>query len=269
MEILVLSSGSSGNSTLIRSGGTNLLIDAGISRRQIQWRLESFDISLESVDAVLLTHEHSDHVRGLDVLCRYHEIPVWASAGTWKALTVSTSGGGELSSGKELKIGSIRILPVDTSHDAAEPLAFVLDDDSTRVGYCTDTGIFTSLLQQRMQDLDFMLLEANHDQDMLRHGPYPWPIKQRIASRRGHLANHQSADALESILSPRMKALVALHLSEENNVPEMAQRALANLLPSAFPVGIGSRYQMLRLCSNRSGVQLSEHPIPSSRPGAL
>ena len=267
MEVFVLSSGSSGNSTLIRSGGTCLLIDAGISRRQILWRLEAFGISIESVDAVLLTHEHSDHIRGLEVLCRYHEIPVWASAGTWRGLKVSTETGGELRSGRELNIGGVTVLPVETSHDAAEPLAFVLEDASMRVGYCTDTGVFSSLLRQRMKDLDYLLLEANHDQDMLRHGPYPWPIKQRIASRRGHLANHQSAEALDSILSPRLRALVALHLSEENNAPEMARGALAELLPPGFPIGVGSRHHMLRLCAGREQVELTEHPIPATRPG--
>ncbi len=265
MEIFVLASGSSGNSTLIRSNGTNILIDAGISRRQISWRLEAFGLSLESVDAILLTHEHGDHIRGLDVLCRHHEIPVWASAGTWKQLKVRSPGGGELVSGRAMEIGAFQILPVGTSHDAAEPLAFVLEDDRTRVGYCTDTGIFTSLLRERMRDLDFMLLEANHDQDMLRHGPYPWHLKQRIASRHGHLANHQAVDALQSILSPRLRALIALHLSEENNEPAMATRALGECLPASVALGLGGRFHMLRL----DGCGISEHPAPQSRPAPL
>ena len=266
MEVLILASGSSGNSTLVRADGKNILIDAGISRRQISWRLESFGLSLGSLDAILITHEHGDHIRGLEVLCRNYEIPVWASVGTWKGLKIRTAGGGELVSGRELRIGAVRVLPVATSHDAAEPLAFVLDDASSRLGYCTDTGVFSSLLKERMQDLDFMLLEANHDQDMLRHGAYPWHLKQRIASRHGHLANHQAAEALGTIFSPRLRALIGLHLSEENNDPGMAKAALGEVLPDGLPFELGGRYHMLRLESDTGRVRITQHPIPESRP---
>lgn len=262
MELFVLASGSSGNSTLICADGTNILIDAGISRRQISWRLEAFGLSLESIDAVLITHEHGDHIRGLEVLCRYHDVPVWASAGTWRELKTRSPAGGELISGKEVRIGGLHILPVATSHDAAEPLGFVLDDETTRVGYCTDTGCFTSLLRERMCDLDFMLLEANHDQDLLRHGPYPWHLKQRIASRHGHLANHQSVEAVESIASARLRALIALHLSEENNEPGMAREALLGCLSPTVALGLGGRYHMLHLSDDG----ISRHPVPQSRP---
>lgn len=268
MEVLVLASGSSGNTSLIRSNGVSLLIDAGISRRQISWRLEAFGLALDSLDAILVTHEHGDHVRGLDVLSRRHEIPIWASAGTWGCLDLRSENGGELSSGCEIVFGDLRVLPVNTSHDAAEPLAFVFDDGRFRVGYCTDTGIFTSLLRERMRDLDLMLLEANHDSDMLRHGPYPWPLKQRIASRHGHLANQQAVEALDSIVSPRLRGLVGLHLSEENNEPEIAREALLECLGDSVPIALGGRAHMLQLRLDQETLQLRQEAVPSSRPGS-
>jgi len=268
MEVFILSSGSHGNSCFVVSDGKGILIDAGISRRQISWRLETFGFSLDDVEAVLLTHEHSDHVRGLEVLCRNHRVPVWASPGTWGELKFRAERGGELVSGKETPFGRLRVLPVATSHDAAEPLAFVIDDGVHRIGYCTDTGVFTTLLKERMQDLDIMLLEANHDRDMLRHGPYPWPIKQRIGSSRGHLGNHQAAEALQGLCSSRLRVLVAMHLSEENNSPEIVRESLRDAVGEHTRLAVVEKGTLWRISVSDGEVDLSSRPAPTCRPEA-
>jgi phosphoribosyl 1,2-cyclic phosphodiesterase len=247
VEVLVLASGSSGNAVLIRSGGTALLVDAGISALQVRRRLEVFGRSADDINAVLLTHEHSDHVRGVDVLARRHHLPVWATAGTWSAIAAACGGGGELASGRKVSFGAITVTPVATSHDAREPVALLIDDGRHRLGLCTDTGIITPLLEQRLQGCDLLLLEANHDADLLRAGPYPWELKQRILSRHGHLGNHQAAEALDRLRSPVLRAVVGLHLSAENNLPAMALEALHEGAGGAAPVHVVPRTEMLRI----------------------
>jgi phosphoribosyl 1,2-cyclic phosphodiesterase len=261
VEVLVLASGSSGNAVLVRSGDVALLVDAGISALQVRRRLEVFGRSADDITAVLLTHEHSDHVRGVDVLAKRHRLPVWATAGTWSAMTARSTGGGELSSGRVVAFGSLRVTPVATSHDAREPVALLIEDGRHRLGLCTDTGIITSLLEQRLQGCDLLLLEANHDADLLRAGPYPWELKQRILSRHGHLGNHQTAEAVDRLRSPAIKAVVGLHLSAENNLPEMALEALHDGVGGAAPVHVVPRTEMLRISLEHSLV-FERHELP-------
>ena len=252
MEVLVLASGSSGNAVLVRSGETALLVDVGISALQVRQRLEVFARCADDITAVLLTHEHSDHVRGLDALVKRHRLAVWATAGTWSAMATRTASGGELGSGRMVAFGSITVTPVATSHDAREPVALVIEDGRHRLGLCTDTGTFTSLLEHRLAGCDLLLLEANHDVDLLRAGSYPWPLKQRILSRLGHLGNHQAAEAVERLRSPALQAVVGLHLSAENNQPEMVLEALHDGAGGAAPVHCVPRTEMLRIALERS-----------------
>jgi len=248
VEVLILASGSSGNAALISSGGTSLLVDIGVSALQIQRRLEVFGRTPEDIGAVLLTHEHSDHVRGLDVfLRRHHQAPVWATHGTWSRLRV---------------YGDLRVTPVSTSHDAAEPLAFIFDDGSHCVAFCTDTGRFTTLLQQRLLGCELLLLEANHDTDMLRHGPYPWPLRQRISSSKGHLSNHQSLKAVDQVKSSVLRAVVALHLSAENNCPNLVCETLRGVVDEDIPVTAVTRKEMLRVTLDGDGAHLERHDLP-------
>jgi phosphoribosyl 1,2-cyclic phosphodiesterase len=247
MEVMVLASGSSGNATLIRAGGVTLLVDAGVSALQVRRRMEVFGLDEAGLDAVLVTHEHSDHVRGLDVMCRRRRLPVWATAGTWSAMQLRSDGGGELRSGRTLRLDGLEITPVATSHDAAEPVALVLDDGSHRVAVCTDTGVLTPLLAQRLAGVDLLLLETNHDADMLRHGPYPWHLKQRIASRLGHLGNHQSAEALDRMAGTALRAVIGLHLSAENNTADLARLSLRQAAPETVAVEAVTRADMVRV----------------------
>lgn len=262
MEVLILATGSSGNAALIRSGETAVLVDAGVSRTAIRSRLERLGSSLEEVQAVFLTHEHSDHVGGLAVLARRHPCPVWATAGTWSALPVRCDSGGELYSGREVAIGSLRVLPVATCHDAREPVALVVDDGRHRVALCTDTGILTPLLAQRLADCHLLLLEANHDADLLRNGPYPWHLKQRIASRHGHLANHQSEEALTRLRWSELAGVVGLHLSEENNRPDLARNALERGVGNGPRVEALTRHEMAHLVLDADGLEITRVPVP-------
>ncbi|MCP4898718.1 MAG: MBL fold metallo-hydrolase [bacterium] len=264
MEVLVLASGSSGNSALVCFNETSILIDAGVSATQIRRRLAHFGRSIDEVDAILVSHEHSDHVRGLEVLVKRDPTPVWATAGTWSKLSARTSGGGELSSGKELLIGGVSVLPVATSHDAREPVCFVFTDGRRRVGVVTDTGVFTPLLEQRLAGCDWLLVETNHDADLLRHGPYPWPLKQRIASRHGHLGNHQTAEALDRLSMPDVRILVGLHLSAENNRVDLAEQALAETVSETVPVHAVTRSDMLRVAALDGDLRVETHPVPLS-----
>lgn len=265
MDIIVLASGSSGNSVFVRSGTRSILIDAGISCLQIVKRLAIFGVSPAEIDAVFLTHEHSDHIRGLDVFSRKHGVPIWATAGTWSRLQLRSDNGGEVVSGKQLSIDGLTVLPVETCHDAVEPVAYVLDDGKMRAAVCTDTGVFTNLLSHRFSAIDLLLIETNHDSDMLRHGSYPWPLKQRIASRLGHLANHQAEEAVSKIQTPSLRCAVGLHLSAENNAVTLAEDSLRNSVAAQVPVTAVSRSEMLRIHQEGGAVVFDKRPVPPPR----
>ena len=186
---------------------------------------------------------------------------MWATHGTWSRVPVRARTGGELESGRDLPVGSLRVRPVATSHDAAEPVAFVFDDGLQRVALCTDTGVFSTLLGQRLADCDLLLIETNHDADMLRHGPYPWHLKQRIASRLGHLGNHQTEEALDELRCDRLKGVVGLHLSAENNSATLAGEALRRAMNGHAPVAVVPRTEMLRVTVGSSAT-FEVLPVP-------
>ena len=263
VEVFVLASGSSGNAVLVTSGKTSLLVDAGVSALQIRKRLEAFERSPDEIDAILLTHEHSDHVQGLDVFLRRHRAaPVWTTHGTWSRIDVHSNGGGELSSGTTVRFGSLNVTPVATSHDAAEPLAYVFDDGDYSAAVCTDTGIVTPLLEQRLQGCELLLLETNHDKDMLRHGPYPWSLKQRIDSRTGHLSNHQSCEAIDRVGSKVLRAVVGMHLSAENNCPNLVCENLRQTVANGTQVAAVTRGEMFRVVLESPGACFERRELP-------
>jgi len=164
--------------------------------------------------------------------------------------------------GETLPFGSARGTPVGTSHDAAEPVALVFDDGHHCAALCTDTGTFTALLEQRFQGCELLLLETNHDSDMLRHGPYPWPLKQRIASRVGHLANHQSQEVVGRLNSSVLRAVVGMHLSAENNRPDLVCQTLRDAAGNGVPVAAVTRSGMLRINLDGDGARLEPHALP-------
>lgn len=231
MRLAILGSGSRGNATLIETGGARVLVDCGFGAQETARRLATLGVEPQSLDAILLTHEHLDHVRGVGALARRHRIPVWSTAGTWRG-----SGGGtvpalQLFSSHErgFHIGDLRVHPYPIPHDAREPCQFVLEGDGVRLGLLTDAGTVTPYAAARLGACDALMLEFNHDPDLLREGPYPQTLKTRIASPYGHLSNLQAVALLEHIPLHSLRRLVAAHLSEQNNSPERVRTALAHL----------------------------------------
>ncbi len=246
MRIAVLASGSGGNALLVEERGTKVLIDCGVSLRQLQRRTRAVGASLDGLAAVLLTHEHGDHVQGVPVLRRHVDVPVVATRGTAEALAGIGDVEPGLAAGRSWRVGSLEFVPVATSHDAREPVGFVIESVAGRMGLVTDTGELSSELTQAFAGCRVVLLETNHDPDLLRYGRYPWPLKQRIASVTGHLSNQQARGAIEALCHGGLEVVVAMHLSQENNRPELARREIERpLAGSAVRVAVASQFEPL------------------------
>jgi phosphoribosyl 1,2-cyclic phosphodiesterase len=225
-----LGSGSSGNATAVSDGTTTVLVDCGFSAREVTRRLQGHGIDPASVAAILVTHEHTDHVCGVEVFARRHDSQVWASAGTRRAarFDAKLAEVHTLAAGDPVRIGSFEIFAFEASHDAAEPVGYVVQSDAgERFGLVTDTGVFTEQAAEALIGCDVVGIECNHDVEMLDSGPYPWFLKQRIASARGHLSNPDAALALERIASDRLRRVYAVHLSRTNNTHDLARAELS------------------------------------------
>ncbi len=264
----MLASGSGGNAAVLEAGDACVLIDCGISYRQLAFRMKTLEMSPGQIQAVLLTHEHDDHVKGLEVFLRHHRVPVLATTGTVEAMPYPPADAQLLASGREVGLGNLKVLPVETSHDAREPVGFVVENRGRRVGMVTDTGVLSDLLVERLSGCHALLLECNHDRDLLRYGPYPWPLKQRIASRTGHLSNEQTCAALERLAHSGLELVVGMHLSQTNNRPEMVERELGSVLAgSGVRLEISSQYWPLAVHAGPEQLSLfPEHP--ERHPGA-
>ena len=228
MRFASLGSGSRGNATLVEAGQTRLLVDCGYPLRELERRLDALGLCAEALTAILVTHEHADHVRGVGPLARRHGIPVWSSAGTARAAAL-----GELpavrvfsSHAGAFVIGEVEIAPYAVPHDAREPCQFVFAAQGRRLGVLTDAGRVTPHIIASLSGVDALLLECNYDPEMLAHGPYPPPLRARVGGPLGHLSNTQAARLLERLDHGRLSHLVAGHLSEKNNRPELARDAL-------------------------------------------
>ena len=237
-----LGSGSGGNATLIearpRDGdrATRVLVDCGFSPRQLATRLAARGLLVGDIDALFVTHEHSDHVGGVLALQRRHGTPVWASAGTWAAATAKLEvvpGCRFARDGEEIVIGSLTLRPFAVPHDAAEPLQLTCSDGQRCIGILTDLGAPTHAVAQALQGCDALLLETNHDPALLAAGAYPAWLKRRIGGDRGHLANGQAAALLDACRHRALQHVVAAHLSRQNNRPELALATLRSVLGAA------------------------------------
>lgn len=228
--VMILSSGSIGNSALVMSEGKGLLIDAGIGCREIERRMSFFGVDPTQVEVVLLTHEHTDHVRGARRFALDRGVPVLATRGTLALTPLEGVETRQIAAGKELTFGSIRLEPFKVRHLAAEPVAFTVADGSGRVSIATDLGSVTSDVVRHMSGADLLFVEANYDEKMLLSGSYPEFLKRAIKGDHGHLSNEDAAHLSESAATERTKKVVLVHLSKENNTPETALRAVTKRL---------------------------------------
>lgn len=231
LKFCSLGSGSGGNATLVESGETLLLIDNGFNAKHfgLRWAERCGDRPMSDISAILVTHEHGDHSRGVNPLARKHRIPVYASTGT----AAGSSGFSHwhcVDPHQSFEIGDITVEPFPVVHDAREPCQYVFDDGEYRIAVVSDLGCVTPHVQDKLSTCDFLLLEANHDPEMLRVGPYPWALKQRVGGDVGHLANHQTASLLKALPKGKLKGLIATHISEKNNTPALVKETLAPAL---------------------------------------
>lgn len=238
MRIAMLGSGSRGNAVLVAAGGTRILVDAGFSGRQLARRLRAVGTDPESLDAVVITHEHGDHTRGMGVFARRFGTPLYVTPATREACAKLLSGKEEVreyTAGRPFSVGALRIEPFLTVHDAADPVAVAVTgaDCGTRLGVATDLGRPTEGIRHSLRDCDFVILEANHDEGMLRTGPYPASVQNRIASSHGHLSNHAAARFALELLHARLTGILLAHLSQECNRPELALAVVGAALRKA------------------------------------
>lgn len=239
MRAISLGSGSKGNCTWISTQSTAILIDAGFGVRETETRLAKHGIDPASIRGIFVTHEHGDHAQGAGRLKRAWNVPVYASHGT--ATGARLDDFVPLRDGQSVVVGDLTITPVLVPHDAREPTQFVFESGPVRLGICTDLGSVSPHVVRQFQDLDGLLLEANYDPDMLARGPYPPKLKQRVGGQHGHLSNQQGLELFQQLLSPRLKTLVACHLSEKNNTPEQVQALWRPHVPETTEFHIASQ----------------------------
>jgi len=228
-----LGSGSEGNGLLVESGGTRLLVDCGFNLSDTVARLARLGLAASDLAAVLITHEHDDHAGGVARLARRHELPVYLTYGTLVALGADGSMLPQvclIDSHSPFVVGDIEVHPYPVPHDAREPSQFVFSDGDKRLGLLTDAGDETPHIRNMLSGIDSLVLECNHDLELLMNGPYPPTLKRRISSRYGHLDNQTSARIVAGIDCSRLQHFVAAHLSAQNNTPELARAAVSSAL---------------------------------------
>lgn len=235
MRIAALGSGSRGNSLLVEAGSTRLLVDAGLSGRQLERRLTALEVEPESVAAIVVTHEHRDHTSGVGVAARRWGWPVYMSRRTATACRSLLSGDVEVrifEREASFRIGDVEVHPFLTSHDAADPLAVTLTEPESglKIGVATDLGRPTVPVRNALRACHFLVLEANHDDLLLRDGPYPWSVKERIGGSRGHLSNRMAAELAVELHHPELGGVLLAHMSEECNDGSLALRTVGEAL---------------------------------------
>ncbi len=240
LRFSVLGSGSAGNSAVVCHGDTRVLIDAGLSAKQLGLRLEAIGIDPDSLTAVVLTHEHGDHCGGIDVFCRKRPLPIYGTRDTCtvvgESLTRSQVSWRKFEAGQGFTIGSLQFESFSVPHDAVDPVGYVIRDDREEsiVGILSDVGQATTLIRDRLQSVDTLFVEANYDETMLVNDTRrPWATKQRISSRHGHLSNDQAAELILSVASERLHRVVLGHLSRDCNAPEVAIETISRELKKA------------------------------------
>lgn len=217
----------------VSDGSTSILVDAGLSGVEVERRLAVHGINPTSINAIVVSHEHSDHIKGVGILCRRHGMPAYFNKKTWAAsskLVGKIKNKKNFSAGKNFNVGGLKIRPFSISHDAKDPVGFTISGNGAKIGIATDLGVATAMVARHLCECQALLIEANHDPEMLKNGPYPWHLKQRVGSRSGHLSNEASRDLLASVLHDDLSHVILGHLSENNNLPEIALDVVSQAL---------------------------------------
>ena len=262
MRLCSIASGSSGNCIYVGTDTTHVLVDVGISRKRTEEGLKSLGIRPGELDAIFVTHEHSDHISGLGVFSRKYNVPIYATTRTVDAIKGARSLGeidGELfqtvKADERFTIKDMTVNPMRISHDAADPVAYRFSYGRQKIGVVTDLGTYNDYTVECLKGMDALLLEANHDVNMLQVGPYPYPLKQRILGDRGHLSNENSGRLLSRLLHDKLQYIVLGHLSKENNMPELAYETVKLEITQSdncykagdFPIQVAKRSEVSRL----------------------
>ncbi len=233
MKFCSLYSGSSGNCQFIRAGNTKILVDAGLSGKKIQQALLSIEEEPTDIQGIFITHEHADHIQGAGILSRRFNIPIYANEDTWNAMQSSL---GDIKSenikvvDESIEIGDLYIQAFDISHDAAKPVGYKIFNKDKKISLLTDTGCVSEAMKQNIMNSDLLLIESNHDEDMVLIGSYPWPLKRRVLSEFGHMSNDLAGNLLSKVLKKGSEIVLLGHLSKENNFPELAYKTVENIL---------------------------------------
>ncbi|MCX7883633.1 MAG: MBL fold metallo-hydrolase [Caloramator sp.] len=235
MEFCSIFSGSSGNCLYVASDRTKILVDAGLSGKKIQEGLKDIGINPCEIDAIVITHEHDDHIKSAGILSRRFNIPIYANTNTWEAMIEKL---GEVKRENikifddynPFEIGDVFVIPYEIPHDAVKPCGYSFINAKVKISIATDIGYASDTVKENIKDSDLILLESNHDVEMLKVGPYPYPLKLRILGDKGHLSNEAAGDTIVDILNSKIKKIILGHLSKTNNYPQLALRTVLSIL---------------------------------------
>ncbi len=249
MKLCALGSGSEGNAVLLHTAASAVLIDAGFAARELENRLKKVGFDPAKIQAIAVTHEHSDHLRGAALFSRRYEIPLYLTRGTMLAANGQLEKAGRMeivTPEQPFTVGDITLHPFPIPHDAAEPVAYVGESNGRRALVMTDLGHVTVRAVEKLRTAHLALLESNHDPELLQIGPYPWPLKQRIASKEGHLSNKDCIDLLENAAGEQLRTVIFAHLSKQNNNPDLVRLGATQLFarsdhPIAYEIAAQDR----------------------------
>lgn len=256
-----IASGSSGNCQYIESDKERILVDAGLSGKKIQQGLESIGVDSKSINGILVTHEHIDHIKGVGILSRRFNIPIYANNNTWEVMKESLGKLKEenikiIKNNDTFEIGDIGINTFSTSHDAVDSMGYTLNHKSKKISIVTDTGMITDEIKYKIKDSDLLMLESNHDVEMLKVGSYPYYLKKRVLSNHGHLSNEDAGNLLAEIFQDKFKRVFLGHLSRENNFPELAYQTVVNIITEKgirinkdIDIAIANRHEPTLFCN--------------------